>query len=359
MSDPSLSRRQFVKGATALGAGVAGATLAVPDIAAADPATLVAKPPKGFKPMAVPGKIVKVTKGNDFKSLMQPNELWPKLDVAKQMLERAMMEFTGAPNMVEAFKKFIHKDDIVAIKPNGIAGQKGHTMSVNFELILPVVESLLKMGVPKENITVYEQFPGFFNGTRVNVRDWKLPEGIQTGTHNNRKHKMQAVRIYQGIPTKYCDYFVNATAVIDMTMIKDHSICGYTGCLKNTTHGNIDNPHDHHAHNASPQIAMLHNHPIVTSRVRLHIIDAFKVMYDGGPLDKKPKARLKQGAVYVSTDPVAMDAYGTKVIEDVRKEKGLKSFEKAKRPARYIQTAAELGLGVAHLDKIRLKEVAI
>lgn len=352
-----ISRRQFVTGAAALGAasslGVAGAARA----ATVD--DYIAKPPKGFSPLAIPGKVVKVTKGNDFASLMQPNQLWPKSKVARAMLERAMTEFTGAPNMVEAMKKFIHKDDVVAIKPNGIAGQKGYTMAVNFELILPVVESLLKIGVPAEKITVYEQFPSFFNGTRVNVKHWKLPEGIQTGTHNNRDHVMPKVRLFHHIPTHYCRFFTDATAVIDMTMIKDHSICGYTGCLKNITHGNVNNPEAHHGHNASPQIAMLHNHPVVTSRVRLHITDAYKVMYDKGPLDRDPNTRIPHGAVYVSTDPVAMDTVGWRVVEEERKKRGLKTLKRAKREPRYIQTASEFGLGVHNWNDIRLQEVAI
>ncbi len=90
--------------------------------------------------MAAPGKVVKVAAKGDFKSIMQPNLLWPKAEIAKRLVEKALMEFTGAPNIAEALGKFIHKDDIVAIKPNGIAGQKGMTQATNFETVLPVVE---------------------------------------------------------------------------------------------------------------------------------------------------------------------------------------------------------------------------
>jgi uncharacterized Fe-S center protein len=170
---------------------------------------------------------------------------------------------------------------------------------------------------------------------------------------------MKDLSVYQGIKTRYCDFFMKATAVIDMTMIKDHSICGYTGTLKNITHGNINNPHEHHAHNASPQIALLYNHQVVTSRVRLHITDAFKITYDKGPLDKDPNTRIPHGAVYVSTDPVAMDVVGWQVVEKERKERGLKSLTDAKREPRYITVAGELGLGVRDSNKIALKSVEI
>jgi len=318
-----------------------------------------ATPPRGFSPLVAPGKVVKVEAKGDFKATMQPNLLWPKADVAKRLLEKAMMELTGASNLVEAMKRFIHKDDVVAIKPNGIAGQKGATMAVNYELILPVVEAVLALGVPPEKVMVYEQYPSYLAGCRVNVRQFKLPAGVKTATHNNKDHPMPEIQVYQGIGTKYARQLLEATAVIDMTQIKDHSICGYTGTLKNITHGNINNPHEHHAHKASPQIAMLYNHPIVTSRVRLHITDAFKVMYDRGPLDKDPRTRLLAGSVYVATDPVAMDTVGYKLVDKLRKEKGLKSLKDSKREPLYIQTAGELGLGIADPNAIRFKTFEI
>lgn len=349
----TFSRRQLVHGAAALAS--LGAALVAEDAEAAKSIdSLIAKPPAGFTPFAAAGKITKVSAKGDFASFMQPNQLWPKADVARRLLEKSMMEFTGAPNLNEAMKRFIHKDDVVAIKVNGIAGQTGYTMAVNFELILPVVEAVLAAGVPADKITVYEQFPNFLAGTRVNVRDWKLPSGVKTGTHNNQDHSMPEIKVVQGIGTKYCRFFTQATAVINMTQMKDHSICGYTGAMKNMTHGNINNPHKHHAGNANPQIAMLYNHPIVKSRVRLHITDAFKVTYDQGPLDKNPKTRIPHGAVYVATDAVAMDTFGWKVIEDERKARGLPTLKDAGREPKYIRSAADLGVGVHDLNAIKV-----
>lgn len=356
-----LTRRTFMRASGALaGACATARLLSSSDALAVAPADVgAAQPPAGFKPWSAPGKIVKVTKGNDIGSLMQPNQLWPKPEVARQMLEAALTRFTGAPTLEEALGKFIHKDDVVAVKVNGIAGQVGATMAVNFELIQPLVEGLVKLGVPPDKITVYEQFGSYMAGTRVGRKGNVLPAGVKIGIHGNNDATMKSIAVFENVKTKYVRFLTDATAVIDMTQMKDHSICGYTGCLKNMTHGSIINPQNHHAHHASPQIAVLYAHDILRSRVRLHVTDAFKIIYDGGPLDKNPKARILHGAVYVATDPVAMDTIGSTVIEQARKDKGLKTLAQAGREPAYIAKAAELGLGIHDKNKIKLQEVSL
>lgn len=340
------------------GAAAAAASTFAPSMAFAEPDSLIAAPPSGFKPMNKKGRVFKVTKGNDFGSLMHKNLLWPKPEVAKQMVERVLMELTGAPNLVEALGKFIHKNDVVAIKPNGIAGQSGATMAANAEVILPIVEGLLKLGVPADKITVYEQFPSYLTGTRINKKG-VLPKGVKTAIHNNTLATMKKTVVYDRVKTQYVTALTEATAVINITNFKDHSICGFTGCMKNMTHGSITNPSAHHANHASPQIAVLYAHEVIKSRVRLHIVDAFKIIYDKGPLDKDPKRRIPHGAVYAGTDPIAMDTIGWQVIEKARKENKMKSLTQAGREPTYIAKGAELGLGTHAESQIKLKEVAI
>jgi uncharacterized protein (DUF362 family) len=351
MTDSALSRRGLLAGA-----GLLTSTLLGPRAFAADNA-LVASPPAGFSPMRKAGRVVKVTKGNDFGSLMQNNLLWPKAEVAKAMVERALTELTGAANLVEALGKLIHKDDIVAIKPNGIAGQSGATMAANLEVVLPLVEGLIALGVPADKITVYEQYPSYLNGTRV--KKGKVPAGVKLAVHGNQDATMAEIAVFDQVKTKYVRPFTEATAVINVTNFKDHSICGFTGCMKNITHGSIINPQKHHANHANPQIAVLYAHDIVKSRVRLHIVDAFKIIYDKGPLDKDPKRRIPHGAIYAGTDPVALDTVGWQVIDKARKENGMKTLAQAGREPKYIATAASLGLGTHAEAKISLREVTL
>lgn len=321
--------------------------------------TWLAQPPDGFVPASYPGRVVKVNKRGAFTSYMQHNELWPQEAPARLLLERAVVELLGGNSLVEALRRVIHPKDTVALKVNGISGQNGATMAFNFEFLLPLVEALITMGVPAERITVFEQFPKFLAGCRVNVGKYQLPAGVRAEYHGNRDVKMPSVRVFHRVETKFVRQVTDATAIINLTMMKDHSLCGFTGALKNMTHGQIINPHDHHAHLCNPQIPLLYNQPVLRSRVRLHLIDALKIIYDQGPLDTNPARRIPYGAFFASTDAVALDRVGWQVIDAARAANKVPLLADVKRSPGYILTAAELGLGVADVNRIRLIETEV
>ncbi len=350
-----VGRRTLLAGA----AGVAGAAaIGLAREAEARSAGLVAKPPAGFQPMSLPGRVERVGKANT----MQANGLWPEQAAATAMLTRVMAELTGKQDLAEALKKFVHPSDKVAIKPNGIAGKKGATMATNKELVIAMVRGLVAAGVPATSIVIYEQWESFMAGTRCADRAMKVdpefPAGVTARVHQNKDTSMEEIAVAGGT-TQYSTPFTEATCVINMSQIKDHSICGYTGTMKNITHGTILNPHAFHAHNASPQIAQIYAQDIVRSRVRLHVTDAYKVIYDQGPLDTNPARRILQEAVYASTDPVALDVVGWALIEKLRKDNGLPTLEAAGREPTYIKNAGELGLGVFDKNRITLRDVTI
>lgn len=347
--DSELSRRAFAVGAAATVAGTLATTSAHADAAA--PQNLSATPPAGFKPFSAPGTVVKVSKSGS----LQPNQIYPKADDAKAMLTRAMTELTGKTDLVEAVKLFVHPQDKVVVKPNGIGGQN---ISTNKELILPLVEAMISAGVPAANITILEQYFDRLTGCRLYQTN--VPAGVVLSCHNNEDATMTPRLIPgTGVQTQFARVLTESTALINFSLVKDHSICGYTGILKNMTHGCTTNPHDFHLHHASPQIAMLAAQDVFKSRLRLSITDAFKVLFHGGPKDKYPQYRVPYEAVYVSTDAVAMDRIGWEVVEDHRQKHGMPTLAAQGREPSYIQAAADLGLGIADRSRIRLREITI
>lgn len=354
-----MAKHQKLTRRTVMGAAAAGAALMATPLAHASPTAatapalpnVAASPPAGFTPFSAPGTVVKVAKAGS----LQANQLYPKADDAKVMLTRVMMELTGKADLVEAVKLFVHPSDIVCVKPNGIALSN---MSTNKELILPFIEAMIASGVPAANITVLEQYPSFLAGTRINASN--VPAGVKVSVHNNEDATMDYRMIPgTGVQTKFARVLTESTALINFALIKDHSICGYTGTLKNMTHGCTVNPHDFHLHHAAPQIAMLAAQDVLKSRLRLTITDAFKVMYHGGPLDKFPQYRTPYEAVFASTDPVAMDMIGWEIVEQHRAKHNLPTLTAQGREPAYIQAAGDLGLGIADRQRIRLREVVI
>lgn len=339
-----IGRRAF------LGTAAAVATTLAPSVASAAK-NLAAAPPAGFTPFNAPGKVVKVTKADT----LQQNKLYPKPDVAKEMLTKSLTELTGKATLVEAVMQFVHKDDIVVVKVNGIAQSR---FSTNKELVLPFVEAMIEGGVPAKNITMLEQWAGYFNATRITAQN--LPPGVEIAAHANGNATMDDRLIPgTGTKTKFVKWITDSTAVINFALVKHHSICGYTGAMKNMTHGCSINPQDFHVHHASPQIALMYAQDVIKSRVRLNIADGFKIMADGGPLGKRPEFVKPHDAVYASTDPVAIDAIGWEAVEAARSEFKLKTLTDVGTEPAYIRAAADLGLGIADRAKIQLKEVTV
>lgn len=347
-----VTRRRLLEAAAATGAG-----LALPATALGGDRP-VAQPPAGMRRLSMPGKVVKV-RGSD---TLQSGGLWPKSAAARALLQRAMTELTGEPSVGKAFAAFLSPRDRVAIKPNGLGGGPGATMASNKELVVEIVRGVMGAGVPAEQITIFEQYRSFLRGTRVLddklELDADFPNGVRTAIHDNRDAVMDEITV-SGVPTRFVRPFTEATAVINVPVIKDHSLCGYTGALKNITHGSTTNPQAFHAHQCSPQIAELYAQDVVRSRVVLHVLDGFKALYDGGPKDRNPKRRVPHHAIYVSTDPVALDQVGWQVVDELRQQNGLATLAASGREPTYIRVAADLGLGIADDARLALREVRI
>lgn len=352
MSPTSLTRRSLLGAAAAAVAGSAEADAGAKRWAARSPA--------GFTRLSIPGKVVRATRPDS----RQANGAYPKPEAAQALLQAAMTGLTGKETLREAMAMVIHKDDVVAIKPNGIAGRKTMKMATSVELLAAVVQAVLDVGVPPEKITVYEQYRDFLFATRcITERETlkpakEMPAGIRYAVHLNKDAEMGELAV-GGVLTKFVTPFTSATAVINVGQMKDHSICGFTGAMKNITHGSCINPHAFHAHTASPQIAHLFSQEVVRTRVALHLIDAFQVIYDEGPIDMNPRRRVPHDSVYASTDPVALDVVGWELIEQLRKENGLPTLAQAGREPTYIRVAGDLGLGVFDRAAISLREIRV
>lgn len=153
------------------------------------------------------------------------------------------------------------------------------------------------------------------------------------------------------ILTDMVDYNVN------LPILKDHSIAGLSGGMKNM-YGAIHNPNKYHDNNCDPFCAHVSDLEPIRGKNRLTILDAIKVQYNGGPGVVSEYISYYNGII-ISDDPVATDRVGLEILEHMRKANGLPPLEKVGRPVKYLNSAQQIGLGIAELQRIDVEVLLI
>ena len=88
------------------------------------------------------------------------------------------------------------------------------------------------------------------------------------------------------------------------------------------------------------------------------ILDAVKVQFNGGP-GYVGEYITYYNSLLFSDDPVAVDRIGLEIVQRFRKANGLPSLETVGRPAKYLTSAQQIGLGEADLKKIDLAVLVV
>jgi hypothetical protein len=100
--------------------------------------------------------------------------------------------------------------------------------------------------------------------------------------------------------------------VINIPVLKHHGAVQITGAMKNLAFGSTTNcPRGHDfIHRYIPEVCAF---PPIRDKVVLHVMDAFRVQYDKGPVPA-PAFVVPRERLYVATDPVALDSVGFDVL---------------------------------------------
>jgi len=293
--------------------------------------------------------------------------------VVKRLVARCIAELTGKDSPRDAWREFVSPDDIVGIKVNCLARTN---FSTQVCVVDAIVEGLTSAGVKPNNIIVWDRWNWEMErgGYKINASD----EGVRCyGTDKGsfelaklrgvaRSDRDKVVRELTGqfyaekptdiagVPVYFSKILLEEiTALINVPLVKDHTIAGVTCSMKNH-YGSIINPSDLHLANCDPYLPHLNLASPIRDKTRLIVTDVLRAVYNGGPNDSRDKWR--HNAVMVSTDTVAMDTVALAMIEEKRKEDG---FAPIGEGARYVTTAATLGLGTNDLARIDLREIDI
>ncbi|UFS69132.1 DUF362 domain-containing protein [Geomonas sp. RF6] len=278
-------------------------------------------------------------------------------DVVRGMVQEGVLAFTGARDLQTAWRQIIPDPaKRVAIKVN-CQIEAVYTKS---KVVQPIVEGLLVAGVAAGNIVIYDMTDHAFHlaGFRRNSGP-----GVKVGTvsdfggysrfYNHRLARLLCNDLSGGLlPLPgvrfHCDYLINVPVLKALD-----GYCGVTLSMKNH-YGSIANPGEHHK-DIMEHIPLVNSLPEIREKTRLVVLDAIFGSYRWvNGRDQKYLSRVDR--LLLSDDPVAVDAVGWRLIEKLRKENGMAAVAP---PPRYIQRAAELGIGVADPSRIELVQITM
>jgi hypothetical protein len=306
-------------------------------------------------------------------------------EVVRGMMQRGMQELTQAPAWQDAWRVLFEKGDVVGIKVSPVGGPK---LSSDASVLRSIIEGLNQAGVPNKDIIVFNRYreeaaiagidnwcpPGVrFDAASAAYAEYQLDMG---GYDENHFMEMALIKpgdsatdshVRRSYVAKIVTQQVNK--IINLPVLKHHQSAGVTITLKNMSHGMVNNVNRSHVTpslNACgvfiPSVVSL---PVIRQKVVLHIVDAVKASYHGGP-SGKPRFMWEPKTILFGTDPVALDKTGLGMIDAKRKEVGMASIALSKPDSdshflncqvEHIEIAGMLQLGEFSDDKIKVKRV--
>jgi uncharacterized protein (DUF362 family) len=204
------------------------------------------------------------------------------------------------------------------------------------QVVLALLDQLVNVkGVAQENIGLYDvsrSFPSYF------------PPMISAAFPNVKLNPDAAGGCTVGdnvLGARFGCWLAGATYLINMPLLRTHSMAGVTLSLKNHL-GSTNNPSAFHngllgTSPAGNSLVQLNSHPFIKDKLLLVVADALYGLNQGGP---GGYPNLQSNSIFFSQDPVAVDS----VMADY--------LESTSHDTRYtgngritLQAAAQAGLG--------------
>jgi hypothetical protein len=420
-----VTRRGFLLGAATglaggLTAGVAGTWLANRHLVPALYPPRAGGPAPRFTasdvmPGRYPGRVIEVR---------HPRAVSPhnrvNAGIVSDMVDRGMAELTDVDDprdLKASWGTFFQKGDVVGVKVNPVGKAptrsdlaKGHPYPravgsiSSFALVVKVVNSLKALGIPPQDIIVFERYANeFVEAGYRDLVETELPGVRWLCSASGYSNEQLDIAGFDGgrdlVPLDVAPHVVGydpdvftvmgycmpdhsprddrrfrshlslivsrmVNKMITLPVLKDHRSAGVTLALKNMSHGMNNNVARSHlsgiAHGFGraervtgpnqcntfiPQaVAQLR----LRQKATLHILDGLIGVYEGGPgCWNRTWSTWRHKGLFFSTDPVALDHVGWDVIDARRAEAGWAPVERM--GALYNTPAVEAASGLAPL----------
>jgi hypothetical protein len=229
-----------------------------------------------------------------------------RADRLSDMLDRAMAVLLETSNHTSAWQRLFNPDDVVGIKSN-----VWWHLSTPADLEEILQARLTETGVGKENIAVDDR-----------------------GVLRN-------------------PVFKKSTALVNVRPMRTHAWSGLGTLLKNYIMF-VPSPSMYHG-NACERLGAIWQKPHVSGKTRLNILVMITPLFHGvGPHHFSRKYTWPYNGLIVSTDPVAADATGARIIQAKRNDYFAEQRPISPRPLHIEAADTRFGLGNSHPERIEL-----
>ena len=270
-------------------------------------------------------------------------------EIVAEMVNQGLLTFTGKTKVVDAWGQFFKPGMRVGFKLNLLGRPLVFTAR---ELTNAMVAGALVAGVKPDDVIVWDRKPEHFGADTYVPGRGPRGEQIMTGTNYSTiaAETSGGPAVIDRIPVELTDVTVN------LPVMKDHGGAGDTFALKNIAFGCYRNHRQAHGGNCEPFISETCAHFMATVKMPLIVVDSTEGCFDQGPGPGTPDVLWRENAIYVGTDPVAMDTVCCDVLMEKRRAVGL--HDKTSQ-CRHIENAAAKGLGIADLSRIDVVNVKV
>jgi hypothetical protein len=261
----------------------------------------------------------------------------------RQMLDASIARLSGLNDAQEAWAALFAPDERVAIKVNVIRSSRFWT---HLPLVMAVTECLQEVGVPAEQIIIFDRATGELENADYPVNeDGQGVRCFGTGRDYSGNWTLVDGEI------RLSNILLSCHALINIPILKQHGIGGISFALKNH-YGTFNRPQAFHGSikRALPELSAL---PPIRDRTRLIIGDALSICQRGW------RSAMTGDSILMSFDPVAHDTIGLYVYEEAMVEEGYKTTSEHNLSIPWLEAGAEMGLGAHHPQDIDLVEIPL
>ena len=255
---------------------------------------------------------------------------WTQL---RKIINTGIKKISGKNDPNEAWRTFIHDDEVVALVFSPVGGTE---LGTNDDLAIVLLQTLLDAGFKKENLMLVglEELPVEAAGTRSWEYGWS-EEPVDFGSGKD----------------KLARWLDEVTAIINVPTLMDDRIFHLRGALANLTWPLIKSPAKLYITDGDPFIPEIYDLAAIRGKVRLHIENCLHIPYYGGP-EVIGQHVFEHRSLLFADDPVALDRVGLELLRGYRRTEYMPAGVNEAIFADYLITAEAMGLGYSDLNYI-------